>query len=70
MAPWTVFEEQTVRISPRATSFTVVCDACARVVASDGYGAATVQGSLPLERREGSVTCERGHTLQVVRPPD
>ena len=35
MASWTVLEEQTVWISPRAVSFTVVCDACAQVVASD-----------------------------------
>jgi ribosomal protein S27E len=60
-------EEQTVWVSPRATSFTVVCDACTRVIAADGYGAATVYGELPLEVCRGTLECARGHRLRVER---
>lgn len=67
MASWTVLEEQTVWISPRAVSFTIVCNACAQEVAADGYGAATVHGFLPLDAQRGSVECPRGHRLRVER---
>ena len=67
MASWTVLEEQTVWVSPRAVSFTVVCDACAQVVASDGFGAATVHGYLPLEAQRSAIECSRGHRLRVER---
>jgi len=67
MASWTVLEEQTVWISPRAVSFTVVCDACAQVIASDGYGAATVRGTLPLDVQRCSLDCPRGHRLRIER---
>ena len=67
MASWTVLEQQTVWISPRAISFTVVCDACVQVVASDGYGAATVHAFLPLDAQRGSIECPRGHRLRVER---
>lgn len=67
MASWTVLEEQTVWISPRATSFTVVCNACAQSIATDGYGAAVVHGSLPLEAVRGWLVCSRGHQLRVER---
>jgi hypothetical protein len=67
LASWTVLEEQTVWISPRAVSFTIVCNACAQEVASDGYGAATVHGFLPLDTQRGSVECSRGHHLRVER---
>jgi hypothetical protein len=67
MASWTVLEEQVVWVSPRATSFTVVCDACAQVIAADGYGAATVHGQLPLDYFRGSIECARGHRLRVER---
>jgi hypothetical protein len=67
MASWTVFEEQAVWISPRATSFTVVCDACARSLATEGYGAAIVHGTLELDRLRGWVTCAGGHQLRVER---
>jgi hypothetical protein len=67
MASWTVLEEQIVWVSPRATSFTVVCDTCAQVIAADGYGAATVRGELPLEAHRGTIECARGHRIRVER---
>lgn len=67
MASWTALAEQTVWISPRAMSFTIVCDACVQEVAADGYGAATVQASLPLEVQRSSIECPRGHRLRVER---
>ena len=67
MASWTVLDEQLVLISARATSFTVVCSACAQLVVSEGYGAATVHGSLPIDCRHGTLDCPRGHRLRVER---
>jgi hypothetical protein len=67
MAGWTTLPEQTVRISSRVTSFTVVCDACATSMIADGYGAAIVHGTLPLERHHDRVTCPNGHELLVER---
>ena len=67
MASWTVLEEQTVWVAPRATSFTVVCDACARSIAADGYGAAVVHGMLALDSVRGWIVCPRGHQLRVER---
>ena len=67
MASWTVLEEQIVWVSPRATSFTVVCQACAQVIAVDGYGGATVYGELPLELHRGSIQCTRAHRLRIER---
>ena len=67
MASWTMLEEQVVWISSRATSFTVVCSACAQLVASDGYGAATVHGSLAMEKIRGTLECPRGHHLRIER---
>ncbi len=67
MASWAILEEQVVWVSPRATSFTVVCEVCARVIASEGYGAATVCGELPLELYRASIECSRGHRLRIER---
>jgi hypothetical protein len=67
MASWTVLQEQTVWISPRATSFTVVCEACAESIAAAGYGAAAVQGTLALDHQRGWLTCSRGHQIRVER---
>jgi hypothetical protein len=66
MASWTI-SEQTVRISSRVTSFTVVCDACASSMIAEGYGPAIVHGNLPLERHHGRLTCPNGHELLVER---
>ena len=67
MASWTVLAEQTVWVSPRATSFSVVCDACAEISAGDGYGAAIVHGWLPLDTQRGTLECPRGHRLRIER---
>jgi hypothetical protein len=67
VASWALLEHQTVWISPRAVSFTIVCNACAELAAADGYGAATVHGFLPLDVQRGSVECPRGHHLRVER---
>jgi hypothetical protein len=67
VASWTALDEQVVLISARATSFTVVCSACAELVASEGYGAATVRGSLPIDRLHGTLECPRGHRLRLER---
>jgi len=67
MASWTILKEQTVRISPRATSFTVVCEACAQLATADGYLGAAVTGLLPIDSRRGSIECPRGHRLNVER---
>ena len=69
MASWIAFDEQVVGISARATSFTVVCSACAQVVATQGYGAAAVRGWLPIDRLHATLVCPRGHRLHVKREP-
>jgi hypothetical protein len=67
MTNWTTLPEQTVRISARVTSFTVVCDACANSLLGDGYASAIVHGTLPLERHHGRLSCPNGHELVVER---
>jgi hypothetical protein len=67
VASWAVLQEQTVWISPRATSFSVVCAACAELSTSDGYGGAIVQGALALENLRGTIECPRGHRLRIER---
>jgi hypothetical protein len=60
--------EQTLCIPPRATSFRAVCEACASAqLPSRGYVGAVVEGSLPLDRDQGHVTCPRGHDIRVLR---
>jgi hypothetical protein len=60
--------EQTLCIPPRATSFRAVCEVCASSqLPSRGYVGAVVEGSLPLERDQGRVTCARGHDIRVLR---
>ena len=64
----TVLSEQTVYVPPRATAFRAVCERCQEgQLASRGYLGATVDGSLALERAEGSAVCPRGHVIRVVR---
>ena len=63
MASWTVLQEQTVAISPRATSFTVICEQCMHL----GETFPTVEGRLELIAQHGTVVCRRGHYLRVER---
>jgi hypothetical protein len=67
VASWALMQEQTIWISPRATSFTVVCQACVELQAADGYGAAAVHANLALDVLRGTVECPRGHRLRVER---
>jgi hypothetical protein len=56
--------EQTIWLTPRATAFTAVCEACA---AEHGYHAAHLAGRLALDRDHGSALCPRGHHIRVER---
>jgi hypothetical protein len=56
--------DQTVWLSPRATSYTVVCEECA---ADHGYFSAQVEGRLELDREHSAVTCARGHEIRLER---
>jgi hypothetical protein len=59
--------EQVVRISPRSTSFTAVCEACAELDAADGYSGSTFAGRLDLDLDHGTFLCRRGHAVRVER---
>jgi hypothetical protein len=67
LASWAVLQEQTVWISPRATSFSVICEACAEIEGADGYMASVVHANLALDVLRGTVECPRGHRLRVER---
>jgi hypothetical protein len=62
--------EQVVTIASPATTFTVVCEACATDDAG-GYGggwhSATFTGRLDLDLEGGVFLCRRGHTVVVER---
>jgi len=59
--------EQVVVISARATSFTVVCDACAELNSADGFSGSTFAGRLELDLDHGTFLCRRGHAVRVER---
>jgi hypothetical protein len=60
--------EQTIWVSPRATGFTAVCEACAeQQLGVESWLAATVAGTLRLDADRGSVSCTRGHVLRIER---
>jgi hypothetical protein len=63
VASWAVLDEQRVWITPWTTSFTVLCDACAKL----GDAFTTVQGSLELDVLRATIECPRGHRLRVER---
>jgi hypothetical protein len=58
---------QVVRISPKATSFTAVCDDCAREAAEPGWATATFSGRLDLDIGSGMFLCRKGHRVHVQR---
>ncbi len=61
-------QEQTIWLSPRATGFTEICEACEEDD-SDLYRDlhAVVRGHLHLDDHAGWATCPRGHTMRVMR---
>jgi hypothetical protein len=60
--------DQTIWLSPRATAFRAVCEACAeQQLGPESWLAATVEGHLRLEDDHCSVSCARGHVLRVER---
>jgi len=58
---------QLVTISPRATSFTAVCRACARAMHEPGWTGATFAGRLDLDLESGVFLCRHGHEVHVER---
>ncbi len=58
---------QVVLISARATSFTVVCNACARAMHTPGWSGATFAGRLDLDLGGGMFLCRRGHEVRIER---
>jgi hypothetical protein len=63
VASWTILQEQTVSISPRATAFTVICEQCMHL----GETYPTVEGRLELTARHATLVCRRGHYVRVER---
>jgi hypothetical protein len=63
--------EQTVVLLGRMTSFTAVCEACQEEqrdgLLNEAWLGARVSGSLPLEDDHGWATCERGHSVRLIR---
>ncbi|TML84228.1 MAG: hypothetical protein E6G08_18080 [Actinobacteria bacterium] len=59
--------DQVVRISPRATSFTAVCEACVELDAISGWSGSTFAGRLDLDLDHGTFLCRRGHAVRVER---
>ncbi len=62
-----MIDEQMIRIAPRATAFTVVCELCAEEDGADGWAGSTFAGRLDLDLDHGLFLCRRGHTVQVQR---
>jgi hypothetical protein len=61
-------EDQRIILPPRATSFRAVCSACqAGQPPSRGYLGAIVEGMLSLDDDRGSIVCQRGHEIELVR---
>ena len=59
--------DQVVRISPRATSFTAVCEACMDLDSVAGWTGSTFAGRLDLDLGHGTFLCRRGHSVRVER---
>jgi hypothetical protein len=64
-----VYEEQVIRISPRATSFTAVCNLCVELDAIAGWSGSSFAGRLDLDLDHGTFLCRRGHSVRVEREP-
>ena len=59
--------EQVVLISPRASFFTAICDACVDVNTREGYSGSTFAGRLDLDLDHAWFLCRRGHSIRVER---
>ncbi len=63
-----MYHEQVIRISPRATAFTAVCEHCLEDEQStEAYLSASVSGLLRLDAHHGWCMCSRGHEIRVER---
>ena len=65
MASWSVLEEQVVWISPRAVTFTVVCDACVQQLAGSAF-LTRLKGALA-DRMGLTVAADEGDLLLRLR---
>jgi hypothetical protein len=65
-----VIGDQVVQVSPRATAFTAVCDACVELDAIAGWSGSTFAGRLDLDLGHGTFLCRRGHSVRVEREPE
>jgi hypothetical protein len=60
--------DQTIWLAPRATAFTLLCEACEEEhPEAAGSPLATISGTLHLDAELGWATCARGHTVRVLR---
>jgi hypothetical protein len=59
--------EQTIWLATRTTAFTEICEACHDEFDDRGGLPPTVSGRLALENAAGWATCDRGHTIRVLR---
>jgi hypothetical protein len=64
-----VIGDQIVRIAPRATSFTAVCESCVDQDTIAGWSGSTFAGRLDLDLDHGTFLCRRGHSVRVEREP-
>ena len=62
-----MYRDQVVRLSPRATSFTAVCELCVELDAIAGWSGSTFAGRLDLDLDHGTFLCRRGHSIRVER---
>jgi hypothetical protein len=62
-----MYGDQVVHISPRATSFTAVCELCVELDAIAGWSGSTFAGRLDLDLDHGTFLCRRGHSIRVER---
>jgi hypothetical protein len=62
-----MYGDQVVRIAPRATSFTAVCELCAELDSIAGWSGSTFAGRLDIDLDHGAFLCRRGHSIRVER---
>jgi hypothetical protein len=62
-----VLHEQTIWLPPRTTAFTEICETCEDEHDDRGGLPRTVSGRLAIEHSAGWATCQRGHSIRVLR---